>query len=88
MGAIAATQQQIGNPELSEQAIQILLDEYGNSIYMLGGILGVYSRMDNVPAQQATIQQMFDLLPLLRTAEFNISDVTAGYSGISGLLEA
>ena len=61
LGAIAATQQQIGNPELSEQAIQILLDEYGNSIYMLGGILGVYSRMDNVPAQQATIQQMLDL---------------------------
>ena len=87
LSAVAIAYEQIGNTAKSEAALAIVTDKFEDP-YMLGAILGIYLEMDNDAGQEATIQKMFDWLPLLREAEFTVSDVTAGYSGISGLVEA
>ncbi|MEL7330394.1 MAG: hypothetical protein AAGJ69_11265, partial [Cyanobacteria bacterium J06559_1] len=88
LGAVAIAQKQLGNLAESEQALEIIVENFGESLYMLGGLLGIYSEMGDSPGQEAVIQQMFDKLPQLRNARLVVSDVTAGYAGISGLVEA
>jgi len=88
LGAVAIAQKQLGNLSESEQALAIIADNFGESLYMLGGLLGIYSEMGDSSGQEAVIQQMFDKLPQLRNAQLVVSDVTASYAGISGLVEA
>ena len=86
--AIATAYQQIGNFEKADDAIAIVEEKFGDSLFMLGAILAIHMDLENAAAQEATIQKMFDFMPLLLEAEFTISDVTAGYAGITGLVEA
>lgn len=88
LGAIAAAHNQLGNPAQAQQALVPIEEAFGESLYMLGALLIIHTELENIPAQQAVIQQMFDKLPLLRNVRFTVSDVTVGYSGLSGLLEA
>ena len=85
--AIAIAYEQKGNTEKSEEALAVVTETFGDSLYMLGAILGIYTDMENVAAQETTIQQMFDKLPLLREAGLVVSDVTSGYAGIDGVVE-
>ena len=85
--AIAIADEQKGNTEKSEEALAVVTETFGDSLYMLGAILGIYTDMENVAAQETTIQQMFDKLPLLREAGLVVSDVTSGYAGIDGVVE-
>ncbi|MBE9064074.1 hypothetical protein [cf. Phormidesmis sp. LEGE 11477] len=87
LGAIAIAYKQMGNAEKSEKTLAITTEAFGDSLYMLGAILQIHTEMGDVSAQEETIQQMFDQLPLLRDAGLVVSDVTSGYAGIDGIVE-
>ena len=87
LGAVAIAYDRLGHTEKSEEAIAVLTDTFGDSLYMLGAILSLHVEMDNAAAKEATIQKMFEMLPLLREANLVVSDVTAGYSGLTGIVE-
>lgn len=88
LGAIAKSYAQIGNQKKSEEALAVLSDAFGDSLFMMYLIFDIHEKMNNEEAKERVIQQMFEKLPLLREVEFTISDVTSGYAGIDGLVEA
>ncbi|MEO0806194.1 MAG: hypothetical protein AAFY33_07800 [Cyanobacteria bacterium J06643_4] len=85
LGAIAGAYNRIGNSSQAQQTIAPIIESANAGPFILSALIA-YSNMTEV-GQEVLIQTLFDQLPLLREAELTISDVTAGYSGITGLVE-